>query len=188
MNPTALLPLAVAIALGLALAALSPARAEEGDRLDVYAGAGYLGAPGASGAAMCTGLRLRLSDHFAGTLDLGYGLLGAPSSFQDRWWVTPGLALELPIGRVRIELGAGGGVGTSSGYRSWADYSAEPFGPTWHYTVPAARAHVSATTAISPSFDVFARADAVMLFAGPQAALADTLWGGLWLGVQSPLL
>jgi hypothetical protein len=157
-------------------------------RLGLLAAAGYLGSPGAEGGAFLTGLRLGVDRHFAASLDLGYGLLRAPPSTQDRWWVIPAASLVIPAGKVRFDLGAGAGVGTSSGYVSWSDYAAKPFTPVWHYTVPAARAHLLAAIDLTPGLEVFARADVASLLAVPsQAGATDTTWFALWLGVQ-PLL
>jgi hypothetical protein len=157
--------------------------------LGLFTGLGYLGSPGADGGAFLTGLRLGLGRHFAASFDVGYGLESAPSTTQDRWWAMPAASLVLPAGAVRIDLGAGAGVGTSSGYVSWSDYAARPFTPIWHYTVPAVRAHVGAAMALSPSLDVFARADlASLLSAGSPGGMMDTTWFALWVGVQPRLL
>ena len=158
-------------------------------RLGIFAAVGSLASPGACGAAFLTGLRLGLDRHFAGSFDVGYGLLGAPSTTQDRWWVMPAAAWVIPVGGLQLDLGAGAGVGTSSGYTSWSDYTARPFTPIWHYTVPAARAHVTAVIALSPHLDLFARADlASLLYVGSPAAARDTTWFALWIGVQPRLL
>jgi hypothetical protein len=157
--------------------------------LGLFTGLGYLGSPGADGGAFLGGLRLGLGRHFAASVDLGYGLESAPSTMQDRWWVIPAASLVIPAGSVRIDLGAGAGVGTSSGYVSWSDYAARPFTPIWHYTVPAVRAHLGAAMSLSPGLDVFARADVASLLAvGSQAGAMDTTWFALWVGVQPRLL
>jgi len=159
-------------------------------RLGLFAGVGALGSPGATGGAFLTGLRLGVGRHFAASVDLGYGLLTAPPTIQDRWWVIPSAAVVIPAGSVRFDLGAGAGVGTSSGYLSWSDYDARPFTPIWHYTVPAARAHVAAAIEIARNLDLFARADVATLFSvGSQAGGAmDTTWFALWIGVEPRLL
>jgi len=189
---------AFALALVFATTAASPARADEfvGPRplpaphdLGLLAAVGALGSPGATGGAFLAGLRLGVGRHFAASVDLGYGLLTAPPTIQDRWWVIPSAALVLHAGSVRFDLGAGAGVGTSSGYVSWADYDAKPFTPIWHFTVPAVRAHVSASTAIARNLDVFVRADvASLLSAGSPGGAMDTTWFALWIGVEPRLL
>jgi hypothetical protein len=120
---------------------------------------------------------------------VGYGLLTAPPTVQDRWWVMPAVAWVIPAGPVRLDLGAGAGVGTSSGYVSWSDYAARPFTPVWHFTVPAARAHLTAAVAVTPHLDLFARADvASLVFVGSPSGAMDTTWFALWIGVQPRLL
>ena len=157
--------------------------------LGLLAAVGALGSPGATGGAFLAGLRLGVGRHFAASVDIGYGLLTAPPTIQDRWWVIPSAALVIPAGSVRFDLGAGAGVGTSSGYVSWADYDAKPFTPIWHFTVPAVRAHVSASTAIARNLDVFVRADvASLLSAGSPGGAMDTTWFALWIGVEPRLL
>jgi hypothetical protein len=193
-----------AIAVGLALVTVTTAARAEGRpvdadarpppdpdawRLALFAGAGYLGSHAGSGAAFGTGVRWGLGSHLAASVDLGYGLLEASSTVQDRWWVIPSVAVVLPAGPVRFDLGAGAGVGTSSGYVSQSDYLARPFAPVWHYTVPAVRGHVTAAFALSPGLELFARADlASLVFSGSGAGSADTTWLALWVGVQPRLL
>ena len=163
--------------------------AEHATKLGLFAGAGYLGSPGAEGGAFLAGLRLGVDRHFAASLDLGYGLLSAAPTTQDRWWLIPAASLVIPVGKVRFDVGAGAGVGTSSGYVSWSDYAARPFTPVWHYTVPAVRGHVTAAMELTPSLEVFARADvASLLTVASQAQATDTTWFALWLGVQPRLL
>ena len=157
--------------------------------LGLLAAVGALGSPGATGGAFLAGLRLGVGRHFAASVDLGYGLLTAPPTIQDRWWVIPSAALVIPAGSVRFDLGAGAGVGTSSGYVSWADYDARPFTPIWHFTVPAVRGHASAAIAIAHDLDLFARADvASLLSAGSPGGAMDTTWFALWIGVEPRLL
>jgi hypothetical protein len=193
-----------AAALGLLIATAAARSARAADRppdvdapapptrpwnLGLFTGLGYLGSPGADGGAFLGGLRLGLGRHFAASFDVGYGLESAPSTMQDRWWAIPAAALVIPVGAVRVDLGAGAGVGTSSGYVSWSDYAARPFTPIWHYTVPAVRAHVGAAMTLTPGLDVFARADlATLLSVGSPAGTMDTTWFALWVGVQPRLL
>jgi hypothetical protein len=166
----------------------SAAAAAHDWNLGLFAGAGVLGSPGATGGAFLTGLRLALGRHFAASVDLGYGLITAPPTIQDRWWVIPSAALVVPVGPVRLDVGAGVGVGTSSGYLSWAGYDARPFTPVWHATVPAVRAHVTTAIAASRGLDLFARADvASLVSAGSPAGATDATWFALWIGVQPRL-
>jgi len=162
------------------------------EKLGVFAGVGYLASPGASGTAFTSGLRVRVAKHVAASLDLGYGLLEAAPSVQDRWWVIPSAAFVLTAGAARFDVGAGAGVGTSSGYASWASYKAAPFTPGWHATVPAVRAHVTVTLPLTVSVDVFARADvASLVLAGSGSShtdSTDSAWLTLSLGFQHRLL
>ncbi len=189
---------ATACALVLAATAATPAHADESSdpralpsphSVGLFAGVGALGSPGATGGAFLTGLRVGVGRHFAASVDVGYGLLTAPPTIQDRWWLIPSAAVVIPAGAVRFDLGLGAGVGTSSGYVSWSDYDARPFTPIWHYTVPAVRAHALAAIPVARNLDLFARADVASLFAGgsPGGAM-DTTWFALWIGVQPRLL
>jgi len=176
-----------ALVVGLALVA-AQARAEQPE-LGVFGGAGYLGSPGTEGTAVWGGLRLGLARHLAASVDVGYGLVGANVGMQDRWWAMPSVAGVLDVKRVRLELGAGGGVGTSSGYVSWPAYAAGPFAPVWHYTVPAVRAYLSATTPVREGIDVLIRTEAAtLILPGTHGPASDVTWFALWLGVQSRLL
>ena len=188
----------VAFAVVLAANAETTARADESvepratpapHSAALFAGLGALGSPGTVGAAFLTGLRLGVGEHFAASLDLGYGLLTAPPTVQDRWWLIPSAALVLPAGSLRFDLGAGAGVGTSSGYVSWSDYDARPFTPVWHYTVPAVRAHATMATQVARDLEVFARVDVASLVSvGSPTGAMDTTWVALWLGVEPSLL
>jgi hypothetical protein len=158
-------------------------------KLSFIIGAGSINSPGAAGGALWTGLRLSLGPHFAGSVDLGYGLAGTAPSDQDRWWVIPTLAAVIPTAPMRIELGLGAGVGTSSGYRAWSEYFSTPFLPEWHDTVPIVRAHASAARSLTPNVDIFARAEvASLLFASEHDGTIDTLWLALWVGLQVGIL
>jgi hypothetical protein len=161
----------------------------------VFAGGGYLASPGASGAALAAGVRLGVGRHLGLSFDLGYGVLGSSTTTQDRWWLMPSVAWVVPIGRVRFDVGAGVGLGASSGYTNLAAYIAQPFEPVWAYQlVPAARAHVMASVGVARGVDVFARLVVASLWlgAGPfgfragneHPSLTDTTWGNLWVGVM----
>ena len=136
--------------------------------LGLQAGVVGLASPGAYGSALGAGLRLRFCSSFAASVDLGYGLAGTSPGLQDRWWLFPAVAGIIPAGRLRFDLGAGFGVATSSGYASWAGYDAAPFGPIWHFTVPAVRAHFAAALPIAHRLHLFARLEIVsLLLVGP---------------------
>src|SRR5688572_16336754 len=93
------------------LVAVSPGAvaARERRTVGLFAGVGYLGSRDAHGAAFSTGLRYSPCRALALSLDVGYGSLVASDGVQDRWWVIPSLALVLPAGRVRVDVGAGAG-------------------------------------------------------------------------------
>jgi hypothetical protein len=156
--------------------------------LGLFADVAYLGSPGAAGAVLDVGLRLGIASHLAGSFDFGYGLMSSFPGTQDRWWAILALACVTADGPVRFEIGAGAGVGTSSGYTSWPDYVAGPFSPVWHLTVPAVRAHAVATTRVTRSLDVFARIDFGSLLFTSSYGVGDTLWFDLGIGIQYGLL
>jgi len=178
-------------ALLLVAAVPATARAEAGEprserfvQLAPFGGADLIAAPSAAGGAVVAGLRLGLGEHFAATLDLGYGLLGSSANAQDRWWAMPTAAYVLRIAWLRLDLGAGFGLGTSSGYESWAQYGEQPFTPVWHYTVPAARLHVMAATEVARDLDLFVRVEEGLLFvSGAWRPAGQITWFGLSTGV-----
>ncbi len=161
-------------------------------RLGLQAGLVGVASPGAYGAALGAGLRLRVCSYFAASVDLGYGLAGATPGMQDRWWLVPAVAAIIPAGRLRLDLGAGLGVATSSEYLSWSAYAAAPFTPVWHFTVPAVRVHLAAAYPVSQGLDLYARLEVVSLLLlgtpNADAELMNTLWVGLWIGIQYRLL
>jgi hypothetical protein len=163
-------------------------RARRAPSLDLFAAPGYLGSPTGCGGDVTLGARLGLLSHLATSLDLGYGLLSTRADAQDRWWAIPSIALVIPAGRATFDLGAGVGVGTASGYDSWSFYFAHPFGPGWHYTVPAAQAHLLGALSLTPQVGLFARLDAGTLLGVTGASLADTTWYGLAVGIRTRLL
>jgi hypothetical protein len=165
-------------------------------KLTVFTSAGYLSTSGGNGGALATGVRLALGDHFALGLDLGYGLLALQQgTMQDRWWIIPSMAVVLPahIGKVPLsfDIGAGLGLGTSSGYASWSTYSARPFSADWAFQLePAVRAHAIAAVSVSRNVDLFLRADAAALIL-PQGSAptdADGMWMMFALGSRFRLL
>jgi hypothetical protein len=168
-------------------AAFADESAKAPARLDLYTGATYLQSAAAAGAAAAVGLRWLPIAHLAVSADLGYGLQGGPDAYEDRWWAIPSLALVIPLGTASLDLGAGVGVGTVSGYASWPQYFASPFGPVWHVTTAAARGHATFALPISRSLALFARVEVASLLVSPSNG-DDIVWGGLWIGVQIPLI
>ncbi len=72
----------------------------------LFASLGYLGSPGANGAATDEGVRWGVSRHLALSFDFGYGVLGAwgnvadpTHKVEDRWWIMPAVAWVIPAGR-----------------------------------------------------------------------------------------
>lgn len=198
---------AAAVGLTLAASVGTGARAAPAElpdsttpqRVGLFAAAGYLGSPGASGAELSSGLRFGFARHLAVSLDLGYGLLKTSPGIQDRWWVIPAVALVIPAGRLQFDLGLGLGVGASSGYTSWSAYAAAPFTPIWAYQlIPTLRVHAVASMELTHRVDVFARVDVASLLLGgnslgsrvgtPNPGVQDTTWGTLSIGVQFRLL
>ncbi len=173
-------------------AAVSAPPAGPDPRLALQAGVVGIASPGAYGADLGAGLRLRFGRYLAISADLGYGLAGQSAGLQDRWWLFPAVAGVLRAGPARLDLGVGLGVATSSGYLSWSAYEAAPFTPIWHFTVPALRAHLAAAWPVTSSLDLYSRLEVVslLLISGPNAnaELVNTLWVGLWLGIQYRLL
>jgi hypothetical protein len=162
------------------------------ERLGVLFGAGFLASPGGSGGAVSGGLRLRLGEHFAGSFDLGYGVLQLGTVTQDRWWAIPSIAVVASWGHVRFDIGAGAGVGTASGYSSWSSYTAGPFTPDWHATVPAGRLYALAATPLARDLYGFVRADVATLWVGGSGSThadpRDSSWVLLWFGVETRVL
>jgi hypothetical protein len=173
--------------------------------LGVFASVGYLGSPGASGAAVNLGVRWRLNRNLALSADYGYGMIGASGAVQDpshevedRWWIMPAVAWVIPTTRVQLDLGAGVGLATASGYPSWSFFGAAPFGPVWAFQlVPAVRVHALAAMRLTGRFEIFARVDAGSLLLGGNSigirsadqspGLMDTTWLNLSLGLRCRL-
>ena len=155
--------------------------------LALYAGAGVLGSPGSVGTDVALGLRLRAATHLALNLDTAYGLVGATGVAQDRWWAIPAIAAVASLGSTTLDVGAGMGVGTTSGYASWSAYGAAPFTPTWHHTVPSAQLHAALSFPLGP-VDAMARAQAGTLLGVAGLAPANGTWLGITLGIQARIL
>lgn len=171
----------------------------EPQKVGVSVGAMYLGAPGANGAAATAGVRLAMGRHFALGFDLGWGVVATETVVHDRWWLMPTAAFVIPLGRVRIDVGAGLGFATASGYDSMDQFLAAPFTPVWAFQlVPAARGHVMVAVTLSQRVDVFLRADAGTLLLqhqaigfrdnNPNPTPMDTMWFGVNAGVTFGLL
>jgi hypothetical protein len=164
-------------------------------KLSAFASTGYLGTSGANGGAVSTGVRLALGEHFALGLDLGYGLIATANAMQDRWWLIPSMAVVVPTRiasrKTTFDFGVGFGAGTSSGYASSSEYSAHPFTADWAYQlIPTARAHAIAAMTVTPSLDLFIRADAAAMIMpdGTHATVTDTTWLMFSLGARFRLL
>jgi hypothetical protein len=179
------------LALGLLIAALvfTSARAETGDvgrEIDLFASGGFLASPGMSGAAVTSGLRLGIGRHLALSLDLGYGLLAAHSTVQDRWWIIPTAAIVIPAGRLRFDIGGGIGRGAASGYRSWSGYTAKPFDPIWAFQlVPTAQLHATLAIPLTSVLSLILRLEAAsLLLLESRAGVSDTTWAALSFGIR----
>lgn len=166
------------------------------ERLGMFASLGYLAtAGGGNGSAFTTGIRLAVGRHLAIGADLGWGLLATPAVVEDRWWIMPTMALVLPAQvhgrRTAFDLGAGFGVGTSSGYSSLSVFADRPFAPDWAFQVfPAGRVHAAAYVAATRDLDFFVRADAASLILPSSSArtMTDSTWLLFSFGAQVRLL
>jgi hypothetical protein len=167
--------------------------------IGLLVGLGELGSPGGGGAVFTLGLRYAPWRHAALALDLGYGVLAAGPTVQDRWWILPTVAAVVPVGPLRLELGAGLGLGAASGYLSAGAYADAPFTPVWAFQlVPAARAHATLWAPLGRRADLFFRIEAGGLLldgnaigsraGNPNPTFADVTWGGLTVGVALRLL
>jgi hypothetical protein len=158
-------------------------------KLDLFGSLGYLGSSGASGSAFTLGVRYGVGKHFAVSFDAGYGVLGLNSgpTVQDRWWLIPSVALVLPAGPVRFDIGAGFGLGATSGYDTFSQYAKEPFMPVWAFQlVPTVRGHAIASMPIGRKMDVFVRTDVATLLlpSGPHTNPTDAMWVQMAVGVS----
>ena len=174
--------------------ASSLAPREVATKLSGFVSAGYLTTSGANGLALSTGVRLAVGPRFALGFDLGYGLLATDAGMQDRWWFIPSMAFVVPAHfgarAASFDFGVGLGLGTSSGYASWATYAAHPFTAAWEFQLePTVRTHVIASIAVSRSLELFARADAAALVLphGSNANATDSTWLLFSLGTRFEL-
>jgi hypothetical protein len=186
-----LIPIALAASWVL-VSSLAAADVPDATTLGLFTDVGYLASPGTNGSAFGVGLRAALGRHFAVSFDVGYGVLGAQSAVQDRWWLVPSIALVVPTRvaqrPVVFDLGAGVGLGASSGYLSWSDYVAAPFTPVWAFQLfPTVRAHAIVAVAINRDLEVLVRADAASVLGTDRGAM-DTTWLMLSLGARFRLL
>ncbi len=177
------------------LGAAAPVLLEHEQRpLHAFVGLGYQGSPGGDGANVIGGLRYGMGKHLALSFDAGYGVL---SSKQDRWWLMPAVAVVVPTQVVRLDLGVGLGLGTSSGFSTWDDMAADR--TLWaSQGVPTVRGHAVAAFTLTPRFELFARVDvSSQLLEGNALGWRtgdgplrnpDTMWINLSLGGQFRLL
>ena len=176
---------------------------EEGERLQLLVGTGYLTSSGPGGGAVDAGLRTVVTTHtpwsWALSFDLGYSAFFARQGVQDRWWLMPDVALVHPVGIASLKAGAAAGLGAASGYSSAGDYAAGPFSPTWAYQlVPAFRLHVGASMPIGPRTEMFVRLDGAGLWmrgnsVGSRVGVADpglgdVAWVDALVGVRFGVL
>ena len=172
---------------------------EEPTKLSLFTSAGFLTTSGGNGGALATGVRYAVGSHFALGFDLGYGLMSTEGSahgaMQDRWWLVPSMAVVLPtrVGKfpLTFDIGAGLGLGTASGYASWNEYTSHPFSADWEFQLePAVRAHAIAAIAVSPSLEIFTRAEAAALVLphGSSDSVTDSTWLMFSIGTRFRLL
>jgi hypothetical protein len=168
---------------------------EEPSKLSLFTSAGYLATSGGNGGALATGVRYAIGRHFALGFDLGYGLMATDAGMQDRWWFMPSMAVVVParIGKraATFDIGAGLGLGTSSGYASWSEYASHPFSADWEFQLePAVRAHAIAALALTPSLEIFTRAEAAALVLphGSSPNVTDSTWMMFSVGTRFGLL
>ncbi|HEY1955976.1 MAG TPA: hypothetical protein VGH28_10185 [Polyangiaceae bacterium] len=203
MNTKSIVLALLAILSTTTLAAADPDRASADARdaprtLTLFTSAGYLATSGGNGGALATGVRWGIGRHFALGFDLGYGLMATDSptaKMEDRWWFIPSMAVVLParVGRfpLTFDIGAGLGLGTSSGYSSPSVYTSHPFSADWEFQLePAVRAHVIAAIAVSRSLEIFTRAEAAALVLphGSSPSVTDSTWMMFSVGTRFNLL
>ena len=147
------------------------------------------------GLALDAGARLALGRYFALGFDLGYGVMTGARDAQDRWWMIPTAAMVVPVDDLRFELGAGVGLGATSGYTNLDAFARGPFDPTWAFQLaPTIRLHASLSWHVSDGCFVFVRLDAASLMlegntigyraGNAMPTTADTFWMTSSLGVS----
>ncbi len=180
----------------------SVTRADEVDdalvaELDLVGGVALLEAPGEVGLAFSLGTRLALGRYSAVRFDIGYGVMGGSRSLEDRWWLIPSFAFVVPVDRLRVELGVGVGLATSSGYTSFDAFVREPFDDDWAYQlIPAIRGHAALWLELGDDADAYVQIDAGGLVTegndiglrvgNPNAA--QRVWATLTVGTSLNLL
>lgn len=178
--------------------ASSDAKLEEPARLSLFTSAGWLTTSGGNGGALATGVRYAIGRHFALGFNLGYGIMATDSptaKMEDRWWFIPSMAVVLParVGKypLAFDIGAGLGLGTSSGYTTASDYTAHPLSADWEFQLePAVRAHAIAAIRVSRTLEIFTRfeAAALVLPHGSSPTATDSTWMMLSVGTRFGLL
>jgi hypothetical protein len=162
-----------------------------------------MGSPGEIGLAFALGTRLALGRYSALRFDVGYGVMGGSRSLEDRWWLVPSFAAVIPVERLRIEVGAGLGFATSSGYTDFDAFVREPFDDDWAYQlVPAVRGHLALWIDLEESVAAYVQIDAgglltagndIGLRVGPNGGAgipsdAQLVWATLTVGTSHDLL
>jgi len=170
----------------------------EPSKLTLFTSAGYLATAGGNGGALATGVRYMIGRRFALGFDLGYGLMATDSptaKMEDRWWFIPSMAVVFParVGKypLSFDVGAGLGLGTSSGYTVPSDYTDRPFSADWEFQLePAVRAHAIAAIQVTRSLEIFARAEAAALVLphGSSPSVTDSTWMMFSIGTRFGLL
>jgi len=171
--------------------------------LALVGGVAALGSPGEIGLAFALGTRLALGRYTALRFDIGYGVTGGSRSLEDRWWLVPSFAAVIPIERLRVEVGAGVGFATSSGYTDLDAFVRDPFEDDWAYQlVPAVRGHLALWLDLEEAVDAYVQLDAgglltagndIGLRAGPNGGAgipsdAQLVWATLTVGTSHDLL
>ncbi len=202
MNRTSIAALVITASCTSSVAFADPPNPDRSDtksdaptKLTLFTSAGYLATSGGNGGALGTGIRYAIGEHFALGFDLGYGLMALQTGMQDRWWFMPNMAVVIPTRianmPLSIDIGAGLGLGTSSGYASWSEYTSHPFTADWEFQLePAVRAHAIAALGVSRSLEVFVRADAAALVLphGSASSSSDSTWLMFAIGTRFRLL
>ncbi len=180
-----------------------PRSARPNLELALVGGVAALGSPGEIGLAFALGTRLALGRYSAVRFDIGYGVTGGSRSLEDRWWLVPSFVAVIPIEHIRVEVGAGVGVATSSGYTDFDAFVRDPFEDDWAYQlVPAVRGHLGLWLELEEGIDAYVQIDAGgLLTAGNDIGLrvgpddgagipsdAQLVWATLTVGTSHDLL